>query len=309
MEKVSAAESNRAFWGLVDNEQEKRAQSMATDYLRIRIRESSNFEKILPAQKIDNSDLTPQLGTQKNVKLVEREPNSPAAVTIPLGTQPVQYYYRGDRFPVFFDRIVTSRFTQDKSTMRSYSMDIRQVLTDNAILDMDFEFDRKMLVACQTIIGPQGSTVPETGVIQNRVINDPFGITRESLFDMRKILPSTFAKLETVTVMCNHITIHDVAKAGRDEAGGDISQEMYVKGFQVRELIGINWVVTNKTELVADSEFWLFPSPEFIGKSFILDDVTMFIESKGYMIQWFAYTERGATIGNPAAVAKATIEP
>lgn len=307
MTKVSAAQSNQAFWGLVDQGLEKKAQSMATDYLRMRIRETSFFGKVLPAQKIAKGDLTPQMNTQKNVVLVEREPNSPAAITIPLGTQPIQYYFRGDRIPVYFDRIVTPKFTQDKSVLRSYSMDIRQIITDNAVMDMDAEFDRKMLAACQTIVGAEGSTVPETGVVQNRVITDPFGITRESLFDMRKILPSTFAKLETVTVLVNHITIHDIAKHGRDEVGGDLSQEMYVKGFQQKELLGINWIVTNKRELLPDDEFWLFPSPEFIGKSFILEDVTMFVESKAYMIQWFAYTERGATIGNPAAVAKARI--
>lgn len=307
MTKVSAAESNKAFWGLIEQGQEKRAQSMSTDYLRIRIRESSFFEKLMPAVKIDNSDLTPQLDTQKNVMLIQREPNSPAAVTVPLGTQPVQYYFRGDRIPLFFDRIVTVKFTQDKTVLRSYSMDIRQVLTDNAILDMDAEFDRKMLVACQSIVGAEGSTVPETGVVQNRLIASAFGITRDSLFQMRKILPSTFAKLETTTVLTNHLTIHDVAAQGRDEVGGDLAQEMYVKGFQQKELVGINWVVTNKRELVEDDTFWLFPSPEFIGKSAILEDVTMYIESKSFMIQWFAYTERGATIGNPAAVAKARI--
>lgn len=307
IEKVSAAESNQAFWGLVEQGQEKRAQSMVTDYLRIRIRESSFFEKILPAIKIDNSDLTPQMNNQKNVVLVEREPNSPAAVTIPLGTQPVQYFFSGDRFPVFFDRIVTPKFTQDKTVLRSYSMDIRQVITDNAILDMDAEFDRKMLVACQAIVGVEDVAVPETGVAQSQLIVDAFGITRDSLFDIRKILPSTFAKLETTTVLCNHLTINDVAKQGRDEVGGDLSQEIYQKGFQQKELVGINWVVTNKTELVENDVFWLFPSPEFIGKSFILEDVTMFIEAKGYMIQWYAYTERGATIGNAAAVGRARI--
>lgn len=307
MTKVGAEQSNASFWGMIDQGLEKRAQSMTTDYLRTKIRESSWFEKVMPAQQISNSDLDPQMNTQKNVKLVEREPNSPAAITVPLGTQPVQYYFRGDRFPVYFDRIVTPKFTQDKSVLRSYSMDIRQVITDNAVMDMDTEFDRKMLAACQTIVGAEGSVVPETGIVQNRLITDPFGITRESLFDMRKILPATFSKLETVTVVCNNITIHDVGKAGRDEVGGDLSQEIYQKGFQQKELIGINWIVTNKSELIPDSEFWLFPSPEFLGKSFVLEDTTMFIESKAYMIQWFAYTERGATIGNPAAVAKARI--
>jgi hypothetical protein len=306
-QKLSAAQSNRAFFGMLDAGQIKEAADMVTDFTRIRIRESSFFEKILPGVKIGDDELTPQLNTDKNVKLVEREPNSPAAITIPLGMQPVQYYFRGDRYPVFFDRIVTSKFTKDISELRSYGMDIRQVISDNAILDMDFELDRKMIAACDSIVGTQGSTVTETGIIQNLKIIDSSGITRNSLFEIRKVLPRTFAHLDAVTILCNNITIHDVAKFGRDETGGDLSESMLVEGFQQKKLLGCNWVVTNKTELVAESVFWVFASPEFLGKSFVLEDTTMYVDKKAYNIEFFAYCERGATIGNPAAVAKITI--
>jgi hypothetical protein len=305
--KLSAAESNKVFFGLLNAGQVKEAQDMVTDFTRIRIRESSVFEKVMPGVKISDDELTPQLGTDKNVKLVEREPASPGAVTIPLGTQPVQYYFRGDRYPVFFDRIVTPKFTKDTSELRSYGMDIRQVISDNAILDMDFELDRKMIAACQSIVGAESSTVPETGIVQNRKIVDALGITRNSLFEMRKILPSTFAHLDGVTIVVNNITIHSVAKFGRDEVGGDLSQSMFTEGFEQKRLLGMNWIVTNKHELVENDTFWIFASPEFLGKSFILEDVTLYLDKKAYNLEFFAYTERGATIGNPAAVAKARI--
>jgi hypothetical protein len=305
--KISAAQSNKAFFGLIEAGQVKEAQDMVTDFTRVRIRESSFFEKILPAVKIGNSDLTPQLNTDKPVKLVEREPNSPAAVTIPLGTQPIQFYFRGDRYPVYFDRITTVKFTKDVSELRTYAMDIRQVLADNAILDMDFEFDRKMLAACQSIVGAEGSIVAATGIVHNRKIVDAAGITRSALFEMRKILPSTYAHLDTVVVLCNNITVNDVAKHTRDTVGGDLSQEMYVKGFQQKELVGLQFIVTNKTELIGNSEFWLFASPEFMGKSYILEEVTLYLDKKAFNLEFFAYCERGASIGNVAAVAKARI--
>lgn len=305
--KLSAEQSNKQFYGLLEAGHTKQAADLVSEFTRIRIRESSFFEKILPAVKIGNEELTPQIGNDKNVKLVEREPNSPAAITIPLGQQPVQYYFRGDRYPVYFDRIVTRKFVKDMSELRTYGMDIRQIISDNAILDMDFEFDKKMLTACQTIVGTQGSTVPETGIIQNLKIVDTQGITRNSLFEMLKILPRTFAHLNTAVILVNNITIHDIAKFGRDEQGGNLSQDMFVEGFQQKKLLGVSWIVTNKTELVAESTFWLFASPEFLGKSFILEDTTMFVDKKAFNLEFFAYCERGATIGNPAAVALATI--
>jgi hypothetical protein len=304
---MSTKETNKSFYGLINNGQIKEAADIATDFTRIRIRESSAFEKVMPSQKISDDDLTPQLNTDKNVALVEREPNSPGAATIPLGTQPIQYYFRGDRYPVFFNRIVTTKFTKDVSELRTYGMDIRQVLTDNAILDMDFEFDRKMLAAVDSVVGIEGSTVPETGIIQNRKIVDPLGITRNSIMELKKILPETFAHLESVTLLVNNITINDVAKFGRDEVGGDLSESMFVDGFQQKRIAGINWIVTNKTELLANSTFYLFASPEFIGKSFVLEDTTLYLDKKAWNLEFFAYTERGATIGNVASVAKARI--
>lgn len=303
---VSPADSNRAFFSLLDGNpgQVKQAADIVSNFTRIRLRESSAFEKVMPSVKIGNDDLVPQLHTDKNVTLVHREPSSPAAVTVPLGTQPVQYYFRGDMYPVYFDRIVTPKFTKDTSELRKYGYDIRQLLADNAILDMDFEFDRKMLAAADTIVGDEDTPVPETGVVQNKKIVDALGITRDALFEVRKILPSTFAHLEGVSILVNNITIHDIAKFDRNDAGGDLSQDMLVNGFNQKTLLGMNWIVTNKHELVPNNVMWIFASPEFIGKSFVLEDVTLYLDKKAFNIEFYAYTERGATIGNPAAIAK-----
>lgn len=312
MTKVAVAESNRAFWGLMDGNQVKTAANMLGDFTRIRIRESSVFEKGLPSEKIGDDELTPQLATDKPVRLVNREPNAPGAITIPLGTQPISYYFRGDKYPVFFDRIVTRKFQKDTAELRTYGIDIRQILSDNSLLDMDFELDRKLFSAIDSIVGTQGSTVPETGVIQNLKIVDAAGITRSSLAEAFKVLPSTFAKLPSSVVICNHIAIYDIAKFDRTAAGGDLSQSMFQNGFQEKKLYGVNWIVTNKTELLPQTAnsgtvMYVLSSPEFIGKNYILEDVTMYVEQKAFNLEWFSYCLRGATIGNPAAVARIEI--
>jgi len=164
-----------------------------------------------------------------------------------------------------------------------------------------------MLTCVQVLIGSENSTVPETGVIQNLVIADPAGVSRSSLLEMQKILPATFAHLETATILINSLTIRDIAKFGRDEVGGDLSETMFVDGFQQKKLLGVNWVVTNKVELVSYLEFYGFASPEFIGKSFVLEETTMYVDKQAYNLCFFAYCERGATIGNVASVFRARI--
>lgn len=308
--KFSAEQSNAAFMAMLRESGDghcKKASEASTDYTRIQIRESSVFEQLLPSEPCADSELTPQLNTDKNVRLCNREPSSPGAYTVPLGQQPVQYYFRGDRYPVFFDRIMTRKYTKDVSELRTYGIDIRQILTDNAILDMEFEYDRKMLVAMESIVGAEDSIVPDTGIIQHRKIVDANGVTRLSLKELQKILPRSFAKLTAAVIVVNHITVHDVTGFGRDEAGGDLSQQMFTEGFTQKRLFGVTWIVTNKHELIAENTFWMTASPDFLGKSFTLEDTTMYVKKEAFNIEWYAYAERGASIANPAAVAKARI--
>ncbi len=58
----------------------------------------------------------------------------PKAITIPLGPQPIQYWFRGDRYPIHFDTITMPTFTEHPWAVRSFDINPRQVITDNATL-------------------------------------------------------------------------------------------------------------------------------------------------------------------------------
>ena len=306
--KLSADQANDLFYGLMDKGETKEAADLLNDFTRVNIRESSFMEKVLPSQKIGPESLTPQLGTDKPVVLANLEPGSPGAVTVPLGAQPVQFYIRGNRYAVYFDRIVTPKFTKDMTELMTYGIDIRQIVLDNSILDIEFEYDSKLLACVDTIVGTVGSTVTETGIVQNKSINSSgAGITRSTLAELKKILPSSAAKLQTATIVTSVITVEDVSKFDRLAAGGDLSTEFFTEGMTKTRLLGCNWIITNKTELVNSSVFYLFASPEFMGKAFVLEDVTTFVKKEAWRLEFFSYVLKGATIGNVASVAKAVI--
>ncbi len=310
--KLSADQANELFFGLVEKGEVKEASDLLNDFTRVNIRESSFMEKAIPSQKISGDDLTPQLNTDKPVKLVVLEPNSPGAVTVPLGGQPVQFYMRGNHYPVYFDRMVTPKFVKDVSELQTYGIDIRQIVLDNSVLDLDFEYDSKLLTAVDSIVGAEGSTVTETGVIQNLKIIDAAGITRSSLQNLKTILPSIASKLDTATIIASVITVMSIAKFDRLAAGGDLSTEFFTDGFNKTKLLGANWIVTNKTELVPNTgatswTFYILASPEFIGKAFVLEELTTFVKKEAWRLEFFSYVLKGATIANIGSVAKARI--
>lgn len=284
----------------------KEAVDAVNDFTRTRMREDGFLRQIMPPVPISNDELDRQVGTDKPVKVVDKEPDSPAAISVPFATLPMNLYIRGPRYPVTMDRIVTPRFTKDVDELRTWIMDIRQVLSDNAIKDMLAEEDGKFISASNTAMVAADTVVPTSGVAQWETIGG--GITRDGLCDMLKIMPSTPSHLEVHTVLINNITVKDIMKWGRTEMGGDLSQDIVKNGWSIQDFLGCRWIITIKTDLVATNVFHHYSDPKFIGKHYSLEDTTLYIRREAYMLEFFAYQTSGATIGHTSGISRADFE-
>ncbi len=296
---------NEAFFdALATPGQEKRALEAANDFTRTTMREDGFYRKIVDPIQISNDDLTRNVSSDKPSKVVDKEPGSPAAISIPFGTLPTQLYIRAPRYIVTFDRIVTPRFVKDVEELRTWEMDIRQVVSDNAIKDMLAEEDSKFLSAVNAALYGQDIALPQSGVVQWESI--PGGITRDSMEDAFKIMPRTPSRLEVNTCLINNITIREIMKWGRDEMGGDLSQDLLKDGWKDIEFMRAKWVITIKQDLVAEDDLYMFSDQKFIGKSYLLEDTTMYIKREAFMLEFFAYETIGGAIGHTGGLAKAS---
>ena len=298
---------NAALWEKIasdDPGMRKEAADAVNDYTRTKMREDGFFRKIMPPVSVGNDDLNRLVNTDKPVIVVDKEPDSPAAISVPFASLPMNVYIRGNRYLVMMDRILTSKFTKDVDELRTWIMDIRQVLSDNAIKDMLAEEDGKAMVAVDTALCGAGLTVPTSGTVQYKQIAG--GITRDSLWDALKIMPETPSNLETHTILVNVITIKDVCKAGFDEfGGGDISADIMKNGWTLQDFMGKRWIITIKKSLVPNNHMYMFADPKFIGKHFMLEDTTMYIRREFYMLEFFAYQTSGASFGHTSGLAHA----
>lgn len=296
---------NQAFYDQITSNDQgmvKNAQEAATDFTRMKMREDGFLRKILPPIPITNDELHPAVDTDKPMRIEEKEPESPAAISMPFATLPTNWYIKGRKYRIVFQRIETPRFTKDLDELRTYTMDIRQVLSDNAIKDMLAEEDGNFIATVDAIVGAEGSTVALTGVVQNRVLDS--GVTRQGVAESFKTLPSTPAHLECSTVLVNNVTVYEIAKWNRLEIGGDLAQDILLKGWSEQTLMGKRLIVTIKRTIVDDDVMYQFADPKFTGKFYILEDATLAIEKKFYLLEYFAYESIGAAIANAAAVAR-----
>jgi hypothetical protein len=280
----------------------KSAQDTVTEFTRLKMREDGFWRKILPPINVSNDDLDRQVDTDLPTVVVDMEVDSPAAASIPYGQLPFNEYISGKRYRIMFDRIVTPRFTKDVDELRTYDMDIRQVLSDNAIKDMLAEEDGKAIAAIDTLLIGVNQVQPLTGVAQ--WIDLSGGVTRDNFAEALKTMPSTPMHLETATCLVNNITVKDFMKWGRDEVGGDLAQEILQNGFGERNVMGVRVLVTIKTDLVDTGSMYMFAEPMKLGKLLVLEDSTMYIDRKAYMLEFFGYESIGSCIANIAGIAR-----
>jgi hypothetical protein len=283
-----------------------------SDYIRMKLREEGFLRKILPAQTITGDDLTKQVSTDKPSKVVELEPDSPGAMSIPFGEFPSGTYIYGKRWLVTFSRIATPMFNKDVAELHDYDLDIRQVISDNALKDLQAEEDGKFIQTINSLLsndlmtanelvpyGPNGTNITLWKTLSG-------GLTRENVVEAKKLMMTAGARLRPQTALVNQKTALEFEKWTREEVGGDMAQNILVNGWagEATKWCSLNWITTIKDDLVPNNSMFLFAAPEFLGRLYFLEDTTMFVKREGPMLSWYAYEMLGGGIANAAAVSR-----
>lgn len=326
-DNVPASVLSTQFFNKIAAGQQKEAADAATDYTRLTLREEGLARKILPPQSITEADLDVQLDTDKPVKIVEKEVSQPLSVTVPFGTLPTNTYMNMDKYRVDFARIVTENYVKDIQEVKTWKADIRNIFKDNAIKDMmtaeDVPFFN-MIDKCVSstadpanMVGNQPSAL--TGKVQyydfSGAGTNPLGVTgfsRDTCVEALKVLSKGYGNASIATpirllpelIVMNVNTGLEYMKFTRDEAGGDLSEKMFKEGLTETTLLGKKHIFTLKDDIVPDGVAYYFAAPQFLGRSYLLEDSTMFLEQRAYMLEFFLYECIGQSIGNPYACSR-----
>jgi hypothetical protein len=288
-------------------ELQKEASNGVNEFLRLRAREDGFARRVIPPVQVSASDFDRQADTVKPVIVKDVEPNTPPAYSVPFGAVPFNQYIDAPRYRVMFDRIMSQRFTADVANLLTYDMDIRQIFNDLMLKDILAEEDRKFMVVVDTIVGTKNDVTasnPRFVEVGAAGYVEAGPLDRTSLAHAMKGLPSTNRHLNPSVALINNVTIWDVVALSREEVGGDLAQEMFQNGFAEREIMGLKWYITIKTDLVADNSVYYFASPKFIGDFYTFEDVTVSTKHENFLFEMFAYEMLGCTIKNSAAVAR-----
>ena len=285
----------------------KSASTAGTNMIRRRIREEGFTRRIIPPQTVTNDDLDRVLEHDRPVIIEDMEPLSRGAKSIPFGDAADTQFYYGNKYACVFNPITTPEWTKDINELRTYRMDLRQVITDNSLKDIQTEEDGKFIAMVDEIVGATNG-VGAAGVQQNFNING--GITRDTYVEVLSKLEDQ--NLNNGIFLMNRRTAKEFLKWNRSEIGGDLSQDLFKQGLtalQEATIFGVKHIFTIKRELVPDFVIYGFTEPGFLGKFYTLQEVTMYVEKKKDILRFSARETLSVTIANLAGLMKINFLP
>jgi hypothetical protein len=148
----------------------KNASTAASVMIRRRIRENGFTRKIIPPKQIGNEDLTRLQDSELPAIVEDMEGDQATAKTISFNDTPDTEFYRGERFTVVFNKVSSPIWSKNLDELRTYRMDLRRVVSDNALKDIQTEEDFTFIFTSDEIVGSAGG-VGAAGVQQHFQIN------------------------------------------------------------------------------------------------------------------------------------------
>lgn len=302
---------NQQFIDAIANHGEgimKEASDAATKMTRRKLREDAFSPAIIPHEDITNSDLDRFLDREDPGMICEMEPDSMGAKTISFDDSPDTAPYYGDKYLLVFYSNTTPEFTKDVNFLRTYRMDLREVITDNALRDLSRQKDHKFMNGVNKIVGSTaGAPSPLTGNVQHvryaGRLNRNNWVSSTLLLGDYDLLNGVF--------LCNRRTFAELRRWGRNEMGGDFSQELNKKGsraFETAEFSDIKFIVTMKSDLVPNGSIIEFTEPNYLGRAGVLQKPTMYVKKDKDILRFSCKEILGVTIANMAGVQKVTFD-
>lgn len=301
----------------------KSASITASKATRTSVREAAFSDPILPLDPITDSELDYSPDDHLPILWCELEPDSPPAKIIPYDATPNTWLYSATSYAVIISTLSTDEATKNVNELRGYKTDVRKMVEDNLVRDLDTAKDHDFMVSVSRALPsslkdtakpggasgnyttngmPYSSTLdPEAhstqwvdmGATINRV-----SLARASAFFIERKLPLGVC-------LINQRTATELLTWGRNQVGGDKAEALLMKGLSALdkfEVVNMPFISTIKRELVPNGTMFQFTTAEFLGKGLMLEDVAVTIKREYNYIRFRAQMQIGRTFGNTRGI-------
>lgn len=293
-------------------------------YVRDRLREVCFVDKIQPPEPVTRADCQRSVNHDTLVKIVDIEPQS-RAMTLSFRGQPTARFIRAPRAEVPFFTISSEKFEKTEQELLAYEMPITKIIEDNSVKDLQEIKDREYLIYVESAVQAiqteaNGNTATDlkastyAAVVKKSIIKginalsataDDFTsrpILRPDFVNLFKLLDGN--RLRAERILLTEPDYDDILAWTLQDMGDKMESETLVDGYKYNTMLGRKLIRTIKTDILRIGNVYCFTSPEFLGKSYILNNTKFYIDKIANMITWQSWMDIALAIINVASVVK-----
>jgi len=282
-ETVNVQFLNQSFLDKIDAGLTKEASVAMSAFVRQKLREDGFARKILEPIMVTQADLDRQI-TEEPTIIVEKEPDSIAA-SIPFTARGEIRYFLGQRYPVTFFKVQSNEFKKSKFELATYRTDIRTVLQENSVKDLQKQEDQNFYNA-----------VTNVATANSNVFNIAGGFTVQTLMNGVKQLLAY--QLPVGCILMTQEMYADLLKQPATQVGSPIASELMRGQATLDNFYGFRIVTTNKNDILPNNQALVFAPPQYLGQFYLLQDAMVFLKTEADLITFLTYESVGLGIGN-----------
>lgn len=292
-------------------------------YIRDRLREECVVDKIIPPEPVTPSDCQVSENHDTLVRLVHVEPQS-RAMSITFRGQPTARYVRAPRVAIPFYTISSEKLEKTEQELMAYGdMPVTKVLEDNMVKDMQEIKDRTTLQhfeaavqALNTEANPGVAFHVSTFGALNKVsvtkgrnavlraVDDfvVFPALRPDFVNLFNLMDRN--RLKSDLVLMTEPDYNNILTWTLQDLGDKVTSETVVEGWTYNSILGKKFIRTIKTDIFREGNVYLFAKPDFLGRSYILNNTKFYIDKIANLILWQSWMDVGVGIVNIASIRK-----
>lgn len=319
---------NDVFVGrLGTSEGKEKVAEYGGTYIRDKLREVAFSRQIVPPENVTKADCQRSVNHDTLVKIVDIEPES-RAMAITFRGQPKARFIRAPRAEIPFFTISSEKFEKVEQELLAYEMPITKVIEDNSVKDIQEIEDREFLIHLEAAVQAlqaennggstttlnatalQGGTPPvEYSVRKGELAREAaadnayvWPVQKPDIVELYKLLDGR--RLRAQKTLLTEREFDDLNQWTVEDFGDKVTSETVVDGYKYSTLIGRAFVRTIKTDILRPGNMYVFTSPEFLGRFYILNNVKFYIDKIANLITWQSWEDIAMSIINIASVAK-----
>lgn len=318
---------NHEIWNSIDTPGARnKIAARFSKVVKDKLREVSFWENIMPPEEITAAECQVSSNHDGLIRMVSVQPNS-RAISMNWSGDPNVSFLRAPRVECSFYTIMTDMFEKNENEFLAYDFDLAKVVQDQSVMDMATVYDREAIINMEASVQAMqfenngnavvplnataiaGGSVVEYSIVKGEIAraqltddNVVHPMQKPDIARLMKLLDGRY--LETKRMLLSKVDMIDVLTWTVEDQGDKIQSETVIDGYKYNMIMGLEVVVSIKTDVLRPGNMYAFTTPDYLGKAYILNRPKFWIDKVIRTLKFVAWKDVGSVIVNISSISK-----